>query len=294
MLQNFSQSCKFETKNEFSIDETRAKEKLDIKRLLDKAKTQIQNEELAEAIKTLDSIINGYGTYDEVEDAYVLKEDAQNRYILNRILTLQNMDSLLTFVTDYNNEGIKEHAEKRIEEVVNSTRDPQTLQDFLDSNRLPQFRPDAKQRQKELLEEKENELYAHAKQQNTAQTWKDFISMYPEHPKKDQIEQQIIGLEVDDIFRGAYGEIPVSSQTGAANYTNSAVEITNNTSYTLTIRYSGPENKRLIISPNAKQKVNLKSGEYRVTASVNSARVNNFAGKERLNGEYSSSFYISN
>ena len=291
---SFIQSCKFETKNEFSLEQTRTNEQKDIKRLLNQAKFQIENEQLTAAIKTLDSIINNYGTYDEVENAYILKEDAQNTYTLNRILTLHNIDSLLTFVTDYNNEKIVMHAKSRIEEVLTTTTDPKTIQDFLDSNRLPQFRSEAKRRQNELLKQKENELYANAMKQDNASQWKDFLSMYPDHPKKNQIEDKIIGLEVDEIFKGTYGEIPTSSQMGAANYVSSDIEITNNTSYTLTIRYSGPENHRLIISPNALQKVSLKSGNYRVTASVNASRVSNYAGRESLNGKYSSSYYISN
>ncbi|MUH38324.1 hypothetical protein D9O36_20970 [Zobellia amurskyensis] len=289
-----TQSCKFEAKNEFNLEQTRANERQEIKRLLAQAKSQIENEQLADAIKTLDSIINNYGTYDEVENAYVLKEDAQNIYTLKKILTLQNIDSLITFVTDYDNEIIKTRATSRLEEVLTTTMDPELLQHYLDSNRLPQFRPNAKKRQADLLEQKQDELYANALEQNNAAAWKAFVAMYPEHPQRKRIEDKVIGLEVDEIFNGTYGEIPTSNQMGSANYVNSDIEITNKTSYTLTLRYSGPENHRLIISPNAVQKVNLKSGDYRVTASVNASRVSNYAGRESLNGTYSSSYYISN
>jgi hypothetical protein len=294
IIQLVTHSCKFDTKNEFNLEETRTLEKKTIIRLLDKAKSQVDNDDLNGAITTLDSIISNYGTYDEVEDAYALKEDAQNRYTINKILTLQNVDSLLTFIRGYNSEAINSKAKERIEILITTTSNPQILQDFLDSNQLSQLRPEAKRRQKELLEQKENNLFAEATQKNRAQTWKGFLVLYPEHPKKSQIEDKIIGLEVDEIFKGTYGEIPTSSQMGAANYVSSDMKITNSTPYTLTLRYSGPENKRLIISPSASQKVRLKSGDYRVTASVNASRVSNYAGRESLNGNYTSSYYISN
>eukprot|EP01093_Parvamoeba_rugata_P008976 TRINITY_DN2516_c0_g1_i6.p2 TRINITY_DN2516_c0_g1~~TRINITY_DN2516_c0_g1_i6.p2 ORF type:complete len:311 (+),score=66.71 TRINITY_DN2516_c0_g1_i6:706-1638(+) len=288
------QSCKYERKNEFNLEQTKANEKQEILRLMDQAKYHIEQDNLSNAIKTLDSIINNYGTYEEVENAYVLKEEAENTYTIKRILTMKNIDSLLSFVSDYDNQKITEHAKSRIEKVLTTTADPNILQNYLDSNRLPQFRSEAKQRQNEILKQQEDELYANAMQKNSAKAWKDFLSIYPDHLKKNQIEDKIIGLEVDEIFKGNYGEIPTSSQIGATNYVSSDLEITNNTSYTLTIRYSGPENHRLIISPGASQKVDLKSGNYRVTASVNSSRVNNYAGRESLNGTYSSSYYISN
>lgn len=288
------QSCKYEAKKEFSLEETRALERKSILGILEQAKKEIEDKNFEAAIVLLDSIINNYGTYNEVEDAYSLKEDAQQHYVLNKIINSYNIDSLIVFITEYESNEIKDRAKKRIEEVIATTQNPQNLQDFLDSNRLPEYRSDAKQRQKYLLEQKENELYAEALKVNDAKTWKNFVTMYPDHPKNKQIEDKIIELEVNEIFAGTYGEIPSSSQTGVANYVSSDISIKNDTPYTLTIRYSGKENKRLNISSGETQKVILKSGQYRVTASVSAATVSNYAGRESLNGSYSSSYYISN
>ncbi|SMC53776.1 hypothetical protein [Cellulophaga tyrosinoxydans] len=287
-------ACKYEAKKEFNLEETRALEKNAILNLLSQAKNEIENENLQGAIVLLDSIINNYGTYDEVETAYILKEEAQRHYMIKKIISSTDIDSLFVFITDYNSFEIKDAAKKRIGEVIKSTQNPQVLQDFIASNRLPEFRVEAKTRQQNLLEEQKNNLYSEALKENSAQTWKNFIALYPDHPNNKQIEDKIIELEVDDIFSGTHGEIPSSNLSGVANYINSDIKIKNDTPYTLTIRYSGKENKRIIIPSGNTQRVDLISGEYRVTASVNASRVSNYAGIESLNGSYTSSYYLMN
>lgn len=287
-------SCRIDSKKELSLDRARELDKESIIQLLDNAKNQIINNDLEGAIVTLDSIINGYGTYEEVEEAYQLKKEAETRYTLNKILTLHDIGSILSYLTDHDILEIRIEAENRIKDLITSTEDPQVIQDFLNSKTLPHLQTMAMERQRGLLKQKEEQLYAEATRLNNARTWKNFIKMYPEHSNRHQIEDNIIKLEVDEIFKGSYGEIPPSIQKGVKNYVSSAITITNNTSYTLTLRYSGPENRKLIISPGATDNLQLKSGEYRVTASVNAARVSNYAGWESLNGNYSSSYYISN
>ena len=74
----------------------------------------------------------------------------------------------------------------------------------------------------------------------------------------------------------------------------SYISVTNSTSYTLTLLYSGPDSKRLVISPRASASVTLKNGHYRVAASVSASNVRNYAGSENLSGgSYSVDYYIS-
>lgn len=288
------QSCRYETNTRFSLEETQEMERDTILSMLRRSKTLIAKEDLQGAISTLDSIIKKFGTYDEVEEAYRLRDSVQTRYVLKNILTTKSVADLFEFIDDYDIKEIKDQAKERISYVVNNTNDPQVLQDFLDSNRLPEFRNTAQNRQRELLAQQEKDLYAEAQQANDAETWKSYVKLYPDHPKKAQINDIIIKLEVDDIFAGKYEDMPSSNRIGEADYVNSDISIKNDTQYTLTVRYSGPENKRIIIPPHATENVKLKSGNYRITASVNSSRVTNYAGTESLNGDYDSSYYIAN
>jgi hypothetical protein len=72
-----------------------------------------------------------------------------------------------------------------------------------------------------------------------------------------------------------------------------SIEIFNNTQYILTIRYSGIESKKVVMSPKQRTSLSLKNGNYRIAASVNASNVRNYAGNENLSaGEYTSEYYI--
>jgi len=108
--------------------------------------------------------------------------------------------------------------------------------------------------------------------------------------------KKIIDLEVADVFRsGNYGQLPSMDKTRYGKSTYTTVAIKNDTQYTLTVLYSGMESKRIVISSYDSQNVQLKSGSYRIVASVDDAsKVLNSAGKQDLTGGiYSVNYYIS-
>ena len=74
----------------------------------------------------------------------------------------------------------------------------------------------------------------------------------------------------------------------------SKITITNDTNYTLTIRYSGAkDSEKAIISTKQTKSIKVLNGYYTVTASVNAGSVDNYVGHENLqNGNYSISYYI--
>ena len=71
------------------------------------------------------------------------------------------------------------------------------------------------------------------------------------------------------------------------------MSVINSTSYTLTILYSGPDSKRLVITAGGSSSIHLKNGEYRIAASVSASNVSHYAGDEQLQGgNYSVEYYI--
>ena len=285
-------SCKNDKQVSYSIEETQIKEREHILQLLERSRIFIENDDLSNAITTLDTIINKYGTYDEVEQAYDLKEDAQRRYVLEKIRTQTNIDSLYTFIDAYDQKEIREAAKKKVGEIVQNTDDSEVLGDYIESNRLPEYRRTAKDRIGELKLKEEADRYAEALAANDSETWKKFLRDYENRSDRQEIEDKIIKIEVDEIFAGEYGEIPSNVRTGQVNYVTSTINIKNDTPYTLTILYSGPENKRIVIGSGMSKQSNMKSGSYRVTASVSAARVSNYAGREVMQGDYESTYYI--
>lgn len=285
-------SCKQDTKNEYNIEQTNKVEKGRIKKLLLDTRELISKKEFKAAIDSLDVIINSYGTHEEVEVAYDLREETEQKYILDKIRTQNNIDSLLVYLDEYNQKDIKKDVKNKIKDILSETDDVYAIQEYLDSNKLPEYRASAKNRLEELKASAKKEAYAEATSENSAKKWKEFLELYPDFEKKEQIKDRIIGLEVDDIFSGKYEDIPKAVRSGNVNTITSSVSIKNDTPYTLTVLYSGVENKRMVITSGQSELVKLKSGNYRVTASVSSANVTNYAGKELLQGSYSSSFYI--
>jgi hypothetical protein len=291
LLISFS-SCKNDKEVTYSIEKTQKKERDHILQLLERSKILIENGDLSSAIITLDTIINKYGTYDELEQAYDLKEDAQRRFVLDKIRTQTNLDSLYTLIDDYDQKDIRDAAKKKVGDIVQNTDDSEVLGDFIESNRLPEYRRTAKDRIGELKAKEEADRYAEALAANDSETWKKFLRDYEDRKDRDEIEDRIIKTEVDEIFAGEYGEIPSNVRTSQVNYVSSTIDIKNDTPYTLTILYSGPENKRIVIGSGMSKKSDLKSGSYKITASVSAARVSNYAGRELMQGDYESTFYI--
>lgn len=132
--------------------------------------------------------------------------------------------------------------------------------------------------------------YDAAVSQNSASTWKGFLETYPNHPEASEIKKRIIRLEVDEISGDREtGQMPTFTQLNSNYSSTSNVRITNNTGCDLTVRYSGPDAQVVVISAGSTESMSLPSGSYKVAASACGA---NYAGTESLQGEYSSSFYI--
>lgn len=106
-----------------------------------------------------------------------------------------------------------------------------------------------------------------------------------------QLKARLIDLEVDKIFNDKNtGKMPTSDKVSESNSGYSEVSIKNDTSCELIVRYSGIDSKMISIPENQSRSISLKSGDYRVTAS---ACGESYSGTEYLNGNYSSSYYIS-
>ncbi len=287
-------SCKKEKELErFDPEEMLEKEKDSVKNLLSLSRALIEKGKYNEAKKNLTIIINNFGTYQEVIEANQLLINLNLELLVKQISNTKSIDSINIWIKNVSDPDIRQLADSRIMDILSNSEDLAQLEDYLESDGYKAHQDLANQRVKELKEKNKEQAYQNALAAKDSEIWKKFIEDYPNHPEKEKIEETIILLEVNEIFAGEYGEIPPAQLLGDKNFKESNMEITNDTRYTLTLRYSGPEIKKIDISPGTKKTVNFKSGEYRVTASVNAAGVRNFAGNESLYGQYSSTYYIS-
>jgi len=126
--------------------------------------------------------------------------------------------------------------------------------------------------------------YIYAK--DTKEVYEEFILKFPDSKFVKLAEMRIIDLEVDRVFKGKHGQMPsmqrISSLSEESN--TSSVSVYNNTSYTLTLLYSGTESKRVEIAPKQRTKFSIINGKYRIAAWVSNPKVRRFAGTENIDG----------
>ena len=121
-----------------------------------------------------------------------------------------------------------------------------------------------------------------------------YLSLFPNGKHRSAADKKVIDMTVASTFAGEHGSLPEMDQVGYGEGSTSYVSVTNSTSYTLTLMYSGNESKRLVLSPNSTGSVRLKNGSYRIAASVSASNVSKYAGTETLNGgSYEVEYYIS-
>lgn len=131
------------------------------------------------------------------------------------------------------------------------------------------------------------------KEQDSLEHYRRFISSFPRHPSKEWIEKRIIDLEVAEIAAGEHGELP-STAPQSLGGTEVEIEVKNDTGYPLTLRYSGPDSKMLVISVGESGKASLLPGKYQVAGSVAGSSARNYYGTETLEGGiYAWNFFIS-
>lgn len=124
---------------------------------------------------------------------------------------------------------------------------------------------------------------------------KKYLELYPNGRHSRNIKKEIIDYEVARDFAGEHGTMPSMNQTRSGNGRFSTITVINQTSYEMTLLYSGgTDSERLVISGGGTWSVRLPNGSYRISARVNSSNVISYVGSETLiGGEYTVSYYIS-
>jgi len=129
---------------------------------------------------------------------------------------------------------------------------------------------------------------------NTIKGYADFLKSHPNSPFTEKAKGKIVDIEVSEIMQEEHGQLPPSDKiSDSPGRTYSVVNVYNNTRYSLTIRYSGPESFKVNFSPGEKASIEILRGNYKVAASVDATHVQNYAGDETLDGgNYEVEYYI--
>lgn len=112
--------------------------------------------------------------------------------------------------------------------------------------------------------------------------------LYPREERED------IAKEVAKVFKGEHGELPQLAPGGLSLFKDKAsIKIKNETSYNLSLFFSGPVDLKISIPPGEIRIFPLAPGKYKIAAKVDDLTVIPYAGKHKYKErEYKSKFYI--
>lgn len=206
------------------------------------------------------------------------------------------------FVEHCPNMTYKEQAQERMLELVDSLyHDAERKKTFIGWEEYQNAVPSDEYRdsgdRKSLVDTRwnsESNAWATAKSLNDIAAYEKYLSLFPNGRHRHEADKKVIDMTVASTFAGDHGTLPEMDQIGYGGGSTSYISVTNRTSYTLTLMYSGNESKRLVLSPNSTESIRLKNGAYRIAASVSASNVSRYAGTETLNGgSYEVEYYIS-
>lgn len=129
---------------------------------------------------------------------------------------------------------------------------------------------------------------------NSIAGYEKYLSLFPNGRYRREADKKVIDMSVAFAFARDHGDLPQMDRVGYGGGSTAIISVTNRTSYTLTLMYSGNESKRLVLSPKSTGSVELKNGNYRIVASVDASNVRKYAGVETIKGgAYEVEYYIS-
>ena len=215
---------------------------------------------------------------------------------------ISGLGYLTDFIEHCPNSTYKEQAEARVAELVDSLyyaadsknsyagweeyQNAVSSDDYRDSDE----RKDAV----DTRWNNESNAWTTAQSLNNIAGYERYLSLFPNGMHRSAADKKVIDMTVASTFAGEHGSLPEMDQVNYGGGSTSYVSVTNSTSYTLTLMYSGNESKRLVLTPNSTGSIRLKNGSYRIAASVSASNVSKYAGTESLNGgSYEVEYYIS-
>ena len=141
----------------------------------------------------------------------------------------------------------------------------------------------------------ENNAWKTCNELRTQQSYEKYLRLYPKGAHMKQANKILIDMAVARDFSGTHGTMPALDKDYYTRASVSTITVTNETSYTMTLLYSGDkESARLVISARGTESIRLPNGDYRISARVDASNVIPYVGEEALTGgRYSASYYIS-
>lgn len=133
----------------------------------------------------------------------------------------------------------------------------------------------------------------HKERVNKIDKLKRYLRYYPNAVHTDEARNLMIKLTVADIMDTQHGRLPKAKNSGQSYGIESTVHVKNDTEYGLTIYYSGPIQREVVLTAYGSSNITLPNGEYYVAVRADSDGVSDYAGLDNYNGgKFDISYYI--
>lgn len=180
------------------------------------------------------------------------------------------------------------NAEEDMWEKNKNSNDEKELNALLDKIQSVEIRTQIQQHISDLYKD-----FSFVSQKDTIEAYERFINLCPNSPDCSKAKKRIIDIEVYNIAQGQHGTIPESSPVSYSSGTSATIEIENQTQYSITVRYSGPESIKIEIPSHGSKTITVPIGSYQIAVSTNGGNVHPFYGTNNISaGLYSETFYI--
>lgn len=276
--------------------------KYGIPNLLADAKRLYDLNSFSEAKEKIDLLTQNHPNVIETVEAKKMLPSINEEILWQKIETEESLDLIEKYALSYPKGKYSSKVYSRKQEILNlidkdayenakSRNSITAYKDYLEDYPKGKYRRKARDEISTIKRANQESAYANAKSRNSSSVWENFLEDYPNHPEKNNIKKKIISLKVDEIMGDRNtGQLPTFSQSSYGYSSSSSVTIENDTGHELTVRYSGPSVKMIVIPRGSSRTTSLSSGSYKIAASAGGL---NYAGRERLSGSYSSTYYIS-
>lgn len=133
----------------------------------------------------------------------------------------------------------------------------------------------------------------HKERVNKIDKLKRYLRYYPNAAHTEEARNLIIKLTVADIMDTQHGRLPKAKNSGQTYGIESTVHVKNDTEYGLTIYYSGPIQREVVLSAYGSLTITLPNGEYFVAVRADSDGVSDYVGLDNYNGgKFDISYYV--
>jgi hypothetical protein len=129
---------------------------------------------------------------------------------------------------------------------------------------------------------------------NFISSYQSFLAKHPDSPFAHEASKRLVDLEVAQISGGKHGALPPAEEIERVEGRKySIVNVHNDTSYALTLRYSGQDSFKVVFASGERGSIEVQVGTYKMAASVDAPDVQNYVGSETSSGgNYEVRYYI--